>query len=77
VRTAATGARPAFTAVITTDINTDETLIAVQGVNVYFAGTFSPNSHVLPAKPALSSIVADLAADAKAQAARASSPPAS
>jgi hypothetical protein len=57
---------PAFTDTIKTDIGIDTTLFAVQGLNVYFAGAYSPNSHVLPTAPSLSSLVIQLVANVHA-----------
>ena len=48
VHSTATNGLPAFTDTMTTDIGIGATLFAVQGVSVYFAGAYSPNSHLIP-----------------------------
>jgi hypothetical protein len=40
----------------------ETTLFSVKGVNVYFAGVYSPNSDVLPTVPSLSSLIKQLVA---------------
>jgi hypothetical protein len=56
----------AFAETETNDLGADTTIFAVKGVDVYFGGVYSFNSHVLPAVPSLSSLIKNLVANVDA-----------
>jgi len=57
----------AFSETETNDLGVDSMIFALKGVDVYFAGGYSFNSHVLPTVPSLSSLIKKLVANVDAR----------